>query len=210
MTRSEQDHFNGDSNGMPMKHCRTRPTKGIPVTVRLTTHTDVWIEEDYFVEFDPKNPTVVREPLSDIRMLSVRAEPVRTDKIILVDFKRPAAGMLDTSMDFNDDQFFKKVQSSIEDDTINESAKLLKTVISLVTPKSTGVTDEPAADNVNRKKLRRVVAYQRFDVNEPDYETQLDGFISRHLNSCNQCGLQPSYDQQGQALTMQAGQNHPS
>ena len=167
------------------------------MTVKLTTHTDVWIEEDYYVEFDPKNPKTIREPLSDIRMLNVRAEPVRTEKIIVVDFKRPAAGMLNANMDFNEDQFFKKVQSSIQDETINESAKLLKTVIGLVKPMSAGLTQSPVTDNANRKKLTRVVAYQRFDVNEPAYEQEMDAFISRHLNACNQCGSPPSYDHVG-------------
>jgi len=206
MTRNEQDHFHGDSNGQRMVHCRTRPTKGIPVTVKLTTHTDVWIEEDYYVEFDPKNPERIREPLSDIRMLNVRTEAIRTDKIILVDFKRPAAGTLDTKMDFNEDQFFKKVKSSIEDETINESAKLLKTVIGLVKPMSAGLTQEPDTENGNRKKLTRVVAYQRFDVNDASYEEQIDAFISHHLNKCNQCGTLPTYDQQSIANNGTVGQ----
>ncbi len=40
----------------------------------------------------------------------------------------------------------------------------------------------------------RVVAFKRFDINESDFEYQVDAFIAQHLNNCDFCGTTPRYD----------------
>ncbi len=179
LSRFDDNSFAGNSNGQPNLFCGTRPYKGVPITLAVTTHLDVFIEETYFMQPKP-DETGVRQTLDDVSLTrplrNVRAEPVKTKKVFLVDLKRPAAGSLNATMNFNDQQYFDKITGTIKDDTITESTKLLATIITKLP------TGQPAAARFEYLKRTRVVAYRQFDINAPDFELQLDAFVSQHLN----------------------------
>jgi hypothetical protein len=193
ITRLDSDIVSADSNGLSRWFCRTRPYRGIPIKVKVQTHVDVWIEEDFALKHNGTSWEDARVPE---RYLSIRTSPVLTEQVVISDFKRPASGSIDLTIDFTDDQYLKKVDSKIVDTTITDSAALLGTIISKVGTPTADESETKAANPSDVIWKQRTVAYQRFDINAVDYEQQLDSFVSQHMNSCNQCGAGwPTYDQ---------------
>jgi hypothetical protein len=127
------------------------------------------------------------------QQLVVETELDYTDKIFLVDFRRPAAGILnlnEASMD--DQQYFSKIQADVTERTLEDVGKALDTLKGTVappaaTPKAaTTGADTPSGEangSVNFQKS--IVASKRFDISEPDWEARMNAFINSKLNSQN-------------------------
>jgi hypothetical protein len=179
LSRLDDNSYIGDSNGDPDIFCRTRPYQGVPITLQVPTHLDVFIEETYFLQAE--DLANGRQQLLEVPttgpIRNVRADIVRTKKVFLVDLKRPCSGLLNASLKFNEDQYFDRIQGDVKDTTIEDSTALLATII------STLPTGRPAAkQQLEYLKQVRVVAYRRFDINTPDFESQVDMFVTQHLN----------------------------
>ena len=116
-----------------------------------------------------------------------------TDKIFLVDFKRPAGGVLDlkeASMD--DEQYFSKIQAEVQERTLADIGTALDTIkdplASLMTrndaniavPTSSATPVEQSNNTVNFQSS--VVATQRFDISEIGWEGRLKAFVDEHLS----------------------------
>jgi hypothetical protein len=109
---------------------------------------------------------------------------IYTDKVFLVDFKRPAGGILDlkqASMD--DEQYFKNVQAEVQERTIQDISTAIATLTpgnsnNKAVPKSAN-TPADAVSDVNFQKS--IVACQRFDISEPDWEFRLSEFVNTSL-----------------------------
>ena len=114
-----------------------------------------------------------------------------TDKIFLVDFKRPAAGILNlTNAKMDDQQYFSQVQAEIEEKTIEDISGALGTIkdplVSLrpkkpnsAKPTSANTPEGESKDDVHFQKS--VVAIQRFDISEPGWEDQMMCFVNEKL-----------------------------
>ena len=197
ITRHNDNSVSGDSNGLNRWfRCKNRPYRGVPVKLSVRTHVDVWVKEKYYLSKvgGEKGKQWVEKSLSHserpIRLLSVETVDVYGDQVVITDFKRPASGSIDMHVEFNDANYFKNVHSKVVDTTITDSAALLSTVLS-----GTGITKMGLAGNSLEslnpeifQQKERVVAYQRFDINAPDFEQQLEAFVKHHLNDCNHCG----------------------
>jgi len=197
LSRLDDNSFVGNSNGNLNMFCGTRPFKGVPITLAVTSHLDVFIEETYFMQPTP-DATGGRQKLDNVSLnrplRNVRAEPVKTKKVFLVDLKRPASGSLNASMTLNDQQYFDSITGRITDNTIKDSTALLATIITKLP------TGKPAAaGEFEYLKRTRVVAYKQFDINAPDFELQLDTFVSQHLNcvgnACDYAKLEAAPDE---------------
>ena len=193
ITRSDDNSFFGDSNGKLKIFNRARPFKGTPVKLKVQTHTDVWIDETYYLKNDNGQ---WRELQLGTKLYSVRYENVMTDQIVIVDFKRPGSGTLDLTLEYDDKQYIKSIHSKVVDTTLEDTASLVGTIVkTFATPTSAG-----NANDKNRPvppeiiAMTRTVAYLRVDINAADYEQQLEIFVDEHLNNCNACGTPPSYD----------------
>jgi hypothetical protein len=191
ITRSDSNSVSGDSNGAPRWFCRSRPYKGIPIKVLVQTHVDVFIEEEFLLSKGEKYESWKETHLEN-KFLNVRIVPVSTDQIVISDFKRPASGTIDLTVDFTDTGYLEKIESNVTDTTIKDSAALLSTIISNTSGSASGKASLRNDQRLDWKK--RTLAYQRFDINAPDYEEQLDAFINHHVNGCNQCNGFPTYD----------------
>ncbi len=203
LSRMENNSFSGDSNGLEKRLGKTRPFKGVPITLQIPTHVDVFIEEIYYLNL---NGIQASECLLDggdsSRLLNVKTEIIKSDKIFTVDFKRPGSGTLGLGLDFNDEQYFNQIDSKLVDTTIKDAAALAAQTIDSVgaiVGRSTSA-NQPSTEEIALLREKdivrdtRTVAYMRFDINAVDFELQLEQFVNRHLNSCNQCGQPPTYD----------------
>lgn len=204
VSRFDNDSYSGNSNGQHRWFCNARPHKGVPVKLKVTTHCDVFIKERYCVELresptskkstadNAKQPQLqLDEPLADTPLTFVESVPVQTDQVILVDFKRPGSGSLNLDATFTDEQYFKKITSKLQDDTITDSAALVKSIAKFAgTPVAANSKDAPP-ESSNRTWLERTIAYQRFDINDPLYEEKLEEFVNTHLHACTNANCPP-------------------
>ncbi|MBI3861601.1 MAG: hypothetical protein HY290_06870 [Planctomycetia bacterium] len=185
LNRLGDNSYVGNSNGDPHYNDSARPYKGVPITLQVPSHLDVFIDETYYLQKSSATPA---EDQKDITVLeeaavpplrSVRAETVKTKKVFFVDFKRPGSGSLDVSATFNDDQYFKNITSKLVDTTIKDTAALAGTIIK-------GAKGISTAGTLTKEMMKqtRVVAYRRFDINEPDFDMQVDEFVRVHLADC--------------------------
>jgi hypothetical protein len=183
LTRYDDNSFTGDSNGETNIFGGTRPYKGVPVTLELTTHLDVFIDQ-----------TVMITESGDLARVkpsrAIRTDHVKTKKIFLVDIKRPASGSLDSTINFNGNQYFDNITAATVDTTITDSAALLETIISKlpVAAKPTGADGSPSqGDPLGQRQhtftpRTSTIAYRRFDINSPGFEQDLQAFVDQHLN----------------------------
>jgi hypothetical protein len=189
LNRTETDDFIANSNGEPKKHCAARPFKGVPITLRVPTHVDVAIYEKIRLCLKDDDLSVLR---SQHRHLSVATQLIYTDKVFTVDVKRPAAGIANYTFTFGDEtgdldnkQYFKSIQSRIEDETIEDVTGAIETVLSGLRAANDAegsmLLDSNDAAYFDRV---RTVAWKRFDCDAVDFEYQLAEFVSTHMN-CN-------------------------
>lgn len=208
LNRLGDNSFIGNSNGYADCANGARPFKGIPITLQVPSHLDVFIDEVYYLQGETKtcgegedqtiSYTTINEPLSDdssrTRILNVRTKLIKTKKVFTVDYKRPGSGSLNSNTTFSDEQYFKSITNSLTDTTITDSAALLDTVLKGVSTDAAGPTAEQMEAFKDVVRDTRVVAYKRFDINEPDFEMQVEAFVNQHLNNCDRCGQSPTYD----------------
>jgi len=115
-----------------------------------------------------------------------------TDKVFLVDFKRPAGGILNlTQASMDDEQYFAKVAAEIEERTLADISYALKTVadpISKLAKKSKDnkaiptSSETPVAETNETVNFQKsVIATQRFDISEPDWGERLQAFVNEFI-----------------------------
>ncbi len=195
LSRLDDNSYVGNSNGEPNIFCGTRPYKGVPITLSVTTHVDVFIEETYFMvkkEQDFSGKCELQDVATVRPIRNVRVEQVKSKKVFLVDMKRPGSGTLTGGMKFNDQQYFDRITGETADTTIKDSTALLATMITRLPAGRPANSGGPGA--LEYLKRTRVAAYKRFDINAPDFEFQLDAFVSQHLNcvgdACDYAGVE--------------------
>lgn len=188
LNRSDDDTFYGNSNGEQGLHDTTKPFKGIPITVRVPTHVDIYVREKvrFLVGTDEIDYLV-----TPTRNLSLDTKLIYTNKVFTVDPKRPAAGSLNYTMDFGDgrpnDQYFEQIKSKITDQTIEDITTALATVTTAITTSTE--ENEGSKSNLPAGVLEktRTVAWKRFDVDALDLEHQISEFVGVHMNNCHSC-----------------------
>ncbi len=166
-------------------------TKGIPVKLKVPTHVEVVVTEDFFIE---KNHGFHEIPIKNgdaqIRSMNVSTKVIYTDKVFTVDFKRPAGGSLTLGTEstpgvsFDDEQYFSKIRAAYTEQTladINTAIGTLKPSLSSAKKQSTN-----DAKTANLGIQDREVARARFDISDPCWEAQLHEFVDLHVTCCYQ------------------------
>ncbi len=188
LNRSESDDYSVNKPAGRVHHV----TKGVPVTLKVLTHLDVRVTETLYYTDGANGLQPVK---LGRRLLDVETNPIRTNKVFTVDFKRPGAGVLDYKADFSD-QFFTTFKNKIDDQTLEDINYALGRTSGIIKRflATKALTVEKLETDVKNKLIvvTRHVAYQRFDVNDPNFETNVDAFISHHLNNCHECRFPPA------------------
>ena len=187
LNRLDSDDFVGNSNGDLKKHCKARPFKGIPITLRVPTHVDVAVREKVRFSKDGDSIALLR---TGNRHLFVETDLIYTDKVFTVDIKRPAAGTANYTLDFGEGenaQYFKQLQSTIVDETIQDITTAIDTVTSAAFETGEDDDDKDKKAPVTFFSLDRTVAWKRFDVDAVDFEQAIATFVEQHMNGCSTC-----------------------
>ncbi len=125
----------------------------------------------------------------DVVVRDFAHEFMYTEKIFVVDFKRPAAGSSNLRVDMTEEQYFDQIQHDITDSTISAITGLL----GASTP---GFTGAPAGDRgvgaqPDLFPIRSLVAVGIFEIEAPDFEQQVADFINCHINKAHDAWVVP-------------------
>jgi hypothetical protein len=178
--------------------CGWKTTKlhGIPITLEVPHHFQVQVIETYYEH----NQLVLRDSATRQPVVTRNATiaVVNTKEIFTVDFLRPAAGTLDTSLALDPaSQYFTKIDNTIVDKTIQDITTAINTI-------SGALTAAPGA----KKAIAlapgliphdRVVAELIVEVADSHALEKMHAFLCEHLNGCSNCAthagaLPPSHD----------------
>jgi hypothetical protein len=198
LNRQDDDVFVGNSNGRPRGDGQPRPFKGVPMTIRVPTHLDIAIKENILL-FRAPNGRMQRIKTAK-RSLFVEPKCIETDKVFMVDVKRPLAGALNYKLVFgsnvsggpDNSQYFNEVKTHLADTTIQDVNTALGSILPLVAKLAAGDTNPsaPPLDSTIATEVR-TVAWKRFDLDAPDLHQQVAAFVEQHLNCCNDCHEYP-------------------
>ena len=173
MNRTTNDKLNKDMHPSP---------KGIPITIKVPTHVDIYVYEKYFYQALPADqPTTLKQVTMSRPTLWVDVKPIETEKVITVDWKRPFSGTLEYGTTLGSDQYFDSINSKITDTTIKDVTAAVKAIAA--TPTAAG----SVKGATNLYEDDRVVAFKRFDLDECDVESRILEFVHSHLNGCDNC-----------------------
>ena len=165
--------------------------RGVPVTLKIPTHVDVKIVEEYFIIQDATQTTI---PKINKSLRRVETTTVYTPKVLTVDFARPLAGTLNLTgeRDANGvvlDQagYFETIQGKVDDQTFEDLNAAIPNLRKLLANPTTYEAAEVAAKGTNTKlggwhSYQAVIALKRFDINQPCWEEEVEAFISEHLH----------------------------
>ena len=175
--------------------------RGVPTALQVPTHLDVWIKETYFLQ---KTPRGWEEASFARRNLGVETNIVKTKKIFAVDFKRPLAGTNRIALGFNDEQYLNSLENEIVDETIQDVAGILgqfqpTEAVATSAKNAEGKLNDTVVEN------QRHVAYRRFDIDDPNFETDLRNFLNTQMNDGHSCADQSKALNYGGEIIAQPG-----
>lgn len=178
---------------------RQKPLHGVPITLKVPTHVRVDVAEKHFLVLnhiqkttngEMKTVQAVQRRPAKLPLREISYHMIETEKLFVVDLKRPGAGTMGATVDFNSEQqYFDEIKTRVVDETIAEVGNLLATVapsglFGVPTTESTG-----AKVRGRVKQVSTVVASKIFEIDAPDFEFQVRVFLDQHLNCCHDCGV---------------------
>ena len=165
--------------------------RGVPVTLKVPTHVRIdVIEKSYLL----RNAKSVQRKNPAFPLRTVQYTPIETEKIFLVDLKRPGAGTIGATLKFDaQEQYFNSIKTDVTDETLSAISALVAQVApGGLIGSPTNETGTPTAFQQRIKELNSVVASNVFEFDAPDFEQQVTAFLSEHLNCCHDCGVKKS------------------
>jgi hypothetical protein len=170
---------------------RERPYRGVPITMKVATHVKVTVYEHHFMEhFKEGEADCVRWIALDVPVRSVDTEIVKTEKVITVDTKRPAAGTMSTTLGFTG-QYFNNIDYHVEDKTIDTITEVIGTFApGGIIPKAKPAGEQFTGDGsvgADIREVTSVAAHTLLAIDAPDFEAQLVCFLNQHLTGCHTC-----------------------
>ena len=194
---------------------KERHLKGIPVTLTVPTHVQVSVVENHYLYLDADTGQICR--LKNKRQLrDANYSFINTQKLFVVDMKRPASGILQTNITLNpEQQYFESIQNQVANTTIGSVSNLLSAVsggsasapnpsltgaapsnstlsatASPTPPTTTASTPQPETPTFeNVKQVQSTLASEIFEIDAPDFEQQVCRFLDTHLNACHSCNV---------------------
>jgi len=192
--------FANDSVAPQATNARLR---GIPVKLKVPSHLLVTICEEQVILADLDGDGDGDGDGDDEEMqyalvsfspaqLRVETELQYTDKIFLVDFRRPGGGVLNLKgAEMDEEQYFADLSAEITERTMEDISQALGTLGEAAARYRPGSTnraipvsaDTPIGEANNAINFQAsIVAMKRFDINECGWEQRMQRFIDIHLN----------------------------
>lgn len=170
---------------------------GVPSVVKVATHIEVSISQTDFwrIEQTAESPhkKLVHMPGAVVRTVGV--EQVMTDKVVMVDPKRPLSGEGEFSIDFKKDGSgqIQAVNYKAIDETIKDSAALVTAALKVFRATATDASSVGGTKS-DVLKVTRVIALERFPVGQCT-QAEIERFVGQYINSCTplDCSMPTGY-----------------
>ena len=173
--------------------------QGLPVMVKVPTHVDVEIIQTdvWKVEKNGTNPRKLVH-IPDATSRSHKVTPIATEKMFVIDPKRPASGTGAFGFGFDSTEnpgkgILTSAAYKSEDTTLKDSANLLLNAV--------GVAGKLTSTNIDQENdklvsAERTIAYRRFPVDQ-DLSANIQAFLNEYITNCTEadptCSKSPSY-----------------
>jgi hypothetical protein len=183
-----------------------RCVHGVPAMIKVPTHIEVKIiQTDYWkvdartessVKHTQQEPeedsdeadslvirTLIHRPASTLR--NVEVKEICTDKMVMIDPKRPASGQGEFAIKYDDDGngTILSLNYKAVDETLKNSAALASALVKAF-PTSEGKTNLIGQGTQGGSfKSTRTIAIQRFPIGNCS-QSEIESFVTKYINAC--------------------------
>jgi len=170
---------------------------GIPITLKVPTHLKVYVYHKHYLEpvlNDVRDTVGYKAANVGVVVRDFSHELMYTEKVFVVDFKRPPAGSSNLRVDMTEKQYLAEIQHDVTDTTIAQVGALIGEFAGLPPQQPGGAKSAGAPPSRFRPQLiplRSLVAVGIFEIEAPDFEQQLKQFISCHVNQAHDAWVVP-------------------
>lgn len=184
-----------------------RCVHGVPAMIKVPTHIEVKIiQTDYWKvdertespvkqtqqeqEEDPDEAdslvirTLVHRPASTLR--NVEVKEICTDKMVMIDPKRPASGQGEFAIKYDDNGngTIMSLNYKAVDETLKNSAALASALVkAFPTSVDQKNFDDQGGNNTSLVKAKRTIAIQRFPIGNCS-QSEIEAFVTKYINAC--------------------------
>lgn len=175
----------------------TKHLKGTPTTLPVASHIRLYVRETRYLTNQGTLLAIShKNGLKEIvRRRDLNTELIYKSELFTVDLKRPAAGLIDYKIDYqnadaarpNATQELQTVALTAYDETIVRTTDLLASLIKVAKLKNFGtgvVDDKKVVEQANYKEIVNEIATEFFDLNDPNVSERLQSFVETYFNNC--------------------------
>lgn len=190
------------------------PIHGVPVMVKVPTHLELRVDETIHLIKEPGKTTVQVIGPAGTTLRSVDANLRVTEKMFVLDPKRPMSGTANYGFAFQSKPdgnsnaakdlargaaghgYLQGLKYKVDDQTLANVSTFLANIAPLLATPVARSEDAPADPLKGVYTTRRTIAFGLFDLASPSFEDEVNAFLEEHVNRCSPCYPNSSIHQQ--------------
>jgi len=173
---------NGNFVGSP-----NHSVQGVPAVVKVPTHMEVEITQtDYWKMVTAEDSRRQLAHLPEATSRSVVTREVTTNKLIMIDPKRPLSGEGQFAIQYggNGEGAIQSVNYKAVDETLKNSAALAAAALRAFGTSTTRAHETGIGSKNNKLvKVERVIAVQRFPI-DACQPSEVEAYVNQYINDC--------------------------
>ncbi len=183
----------------------SKPIHGVPVMVRVPTHLELRVDETIHLVRRKQTTNIEALTPNGASLRSVDANLRFTEKMFVLDPKRPMSGPAsygftfrskpaansnaarDAAKDSAGHGYLQGLKYKVDDQTITNASAFLANIAPLLAS-PVGFNPNSPSDSLDGVYTTgRTVAFGVFDLASPSFEEDINHFLDLHLNHCRPC-----------------------
>lgn len=181
------------------------PIHGVPVMVKVPTHLELRVDETIHLIKHPGKTTVQVISPTGTSLRSVDAKLRVTEKMFVLDPKRPMSGTASYGFTFQSRPdgnsnaakaaaqgsaghgYLQGLKYKVDDQTLANVSTFLANIAPLLATPVARSEDAPADPLQGVYTTHRTIAFGLFDLASPGFEDEVNAFLEEHVNRCSPC-----------------------
>lgn len=182
-----------------------KPIHGVPVMVKVPSHLELRIEETIHLIKEKDSLSIQTLEAHNQVLRSAQAEIRFTEKMFVLDPKRPISGTANYGLTFRSKPkansnaardsatesaghgYLQGLKYKADDQTITNVSAFLANIAPLLASPISMAPNEEIAPVLGLYTTSRTVAYGLFDLSSASFEDEVNSFLELHLNQCQPC-----------------------